>query len=103
MVDHDCSIQESLVTTARPPPDEPARSRVPVRHAASSEAFTGTAQEERTHGPRDLDPHAEGYVFSPVNSVTGFFDSHDQLDPALQSLREAGFEPDLEGASGVPD
>jgi hypothetical protein len=40
----------------------------------------------------NLDPHAEGYVFSPVNSVTGFFDSHDQLDPALQSLREAGFE-----------
>jgi hypothetical protein len=39
----------------------------------------------------NLDPHAEGYVFSPVNSVTGFFDSHDQLDPALQSLREAGF------------
>ena len=38
----------------------------------------------------NLDPHAEGYVFSPVNSVTGF-DSHDQLDPALQSLREAGF------------
>jgi hypothetical protein len=51
----------------------------------------------------NLDPHAEGYVFSPVNSVTGYFDSHDQLDPALQSLREAGFEPDLEGASGVPD
>jgi hypothetical protein len=39
----------------------------------------------------NLDPHAEGYVFSPVNSVTGFFDSHDQLDPAVQSLREAGF------------
>jgi hypothetical protein len=51
----------------------------------------------------NLDPHAEGYVFSPVNSVMGFFDSHDQLDPALQSLREAGFEPDLEGASGAPD
>ena len=39
----------------------------------------------------NLDPHAEGYVFSPVNSVTGFFDSHHQLDVARQSLREAGF------------
>ena len=53
MVDHDRSIQESLVTTARPPADEPARSRVPVRHAGSSEVFTGTAQEERTHGSRE--------------------------------------------------
>ena len=25
-----------------------------------------------------------------ARSVTGFFDSHDQLDPAVQSLREAG-------------
>jgi hypothetical protein len=37
------------------------------------------------------DPHAEGYVFSPVNRVTAFFDSNDQLGPALQSLRDAGF------------
>jgi hypothetical protein len=25
----------------------------------------------------NLDPHARGYVFSPVNSVPGFFDFHD--------------------------
>jgi hypothetical protein len=39
------------------------------------------------------DPHAHGYVFIPMNRVTGLFSSYEHLQGALRDLETLGFDP----------